>query len=205
MPNKLENQLSRQLGYLERSCMLFDQGYKDEAIRIAVTLRTLFHDTYKPNGKANSVSLLTLLGIKDNTTIKSACPHHEVVNRHRMFAWDPLTIMDDDHNILPLLGKNKKTWSLLAEEWWQYSTSVIIVPGICVSRKDIVLAAANKDGGTHVNKKYPEKYEYLNRGFWRTGQKCHNEHQFTLLRHFAFEVLNSEDLTKNSTYVETEC
>src|ERR687895_2541857 len=37
--------LKRQLGYLETSCKLHDEGNKDEAIRIAGAIRTLFHST----------------------------------------------------------------------------------------------------------------------------------------------------------------
>ncbi|MCK0439193.1 hypothetical protein MUG78_06870 [Gordonia alkaliphila] len=37
--------LSSHIGFLKRSCWLFDQGHEDEALRIATSLRVLFHDT----------------------------------------------------------------------------------------------------------------------------------------------------------------
>lgn len=50
--------LSSHVGFLKRSCWLFDQGHEDEALRIATSLRVLFHDTDA------STSLLTHLGMK---------------------------------------------------------------------------------------------------------------------------------------------
>ena len=56
--NHFQIQLGRQLGFIERSCRDFDAGHKDEAIRIATSLRVLFHDTN------NATSLLTHLKAK---------------------------------------------------------------------------------------------------------------------------------------------
>jgi hypothetical protein len=39
---RLKDQLLRQLGFLERSAFAYDQGHKDEAIRMATVMRTLF-------------------------------------------------------------------------------------------------------------------------------------------------------------------
>src|SRR6266545_3514326 len=41
----MRSQLQRQLGFLKRSCEDFDAGQHDEGLRIAVSLRVLFHDT----------------------------------------------------------------------------------------------------------------------------------------------------------------
>jgi hypothetical protein len=119
-----------------------------------------------------------------------------------MFALDPLTKFGDNKELVPILGSKKTAWFMAAEDWWKNSTVVILVPGECVSRKDIVLAAANKDGGTHVDK-LPEKYDYLNRGFWQTGKNWHSGHQFVLLRQLAFEVLKSPELTSIVSWQES--
>jgi hypothetical protein len=37
--------LFRQLGFLWRSCQAYDEGYIDEAVRIATVIRVLIHDT----------------------------------------------------------------------------------------------------------------------------------------------------------------
>ena len=45
--------LARQLRFIERSCAVYDEGYTDEAIQIAVRIRVILH----PGGK-KSRSLL---------------------------------------------------------------------------------------------------------------------------------------------------
>lgn len=60
-PERMQEHLHTQYGYLARSAELFDLGYVDEAHRLALTLRVLCHD-----GRPPSVSLLTLLGVKDS-------------------------------------------------------------------------------------------------------------------------------------------
>ncbi|MBB3835664.1 hypothetical protein FHR55_003924 [Xanthomonas arboricola] len=58
--SSLDQQLLRQLKYLQSSAKLFDAGDHDEANRLATVMRVLLHDT------AKSKSLLGLLGIKDD-------------------------------------------------------------------------------------------------------------------------------------------
>jgi hypothetical protein len=55
---RYQQELKKQLGFLRRSCQLYDEGEVDEAIRIAVPIRTIIHDT------RNSTSLLTHLNAK---------------------------------------------------------------------------------------------------------------------------------------------
>ena len=45
--------LDRQLRFMENSCLLYDSGHREEAIRLATCLRIIFHDTN------SSTSLLT--------------------------------------------------------------------------------------------------------------------------------------------------
>jgi len=42
-----ELQLDRQLNFLRRSCAAFDGGAFDEAVRIALTIRVLVHNTVR--------------------------------------------------------------------------------------------------------------------------------------------------------------
>jgi hypothetical protein len=55
---EFDQQLKRQTTFLHRSCKIFDDGEYDEAIRLAVTLRVLLHQTKQ------STSLLDHMGIK---------------------------------------------------------------------------------------------------------------------------------------------
>ena len=66
---RYQQDLKKQLGFLQRSCQWYDEGEVDEAIRVAVPIRTIIHDT------RNSTSLLTHLnakGIKLWSSIKGA-------------------------------------------------------------------------------------------------------------------------------------
>jgi hypothetical protein len=66
---RFQKELKKQLGFLERSCQMYDEGHIDEAIRIATILRTLINDT------GRSISLLKHLngtGIRLWSTTHSA-------------------------------------------------------------------------------------------------------------------------------------
>lgn len=62
---RLKIYLVRQLRFLERSAAAFDAGYRDEAIRIATTVRLMVHQTQA------STSLLTLLGARNTVKLVS--------------------------------------------------------------------------------------------------------------------------------------
>lgn len=55
-------QLTRQFEFLTHSCDLYDQGFHDEAIRIATIARVLFHHTYDQVRNRGSIALLRHLG-----------------------------------------------------------------------------------------------------------------------------------------------
>ena len=71
------------------------------------------------------------------------------------------------------------------------------------SRKDIILAAANQDGGAHVDASPNQITQELIRGVGRFGisvgkklKKTELEnHHFPLIRQFSYEVLNSPDVS----------
>ncbi len=61
----LADQLRRQIGFMQRSADMYDNGYDDESIRIATAIRVLVHDT------RSSTSLFTMLGVKASLTLLS--------------------------------------------------------------------------------------------------------------------------------------
>ena len=185
----LHHQLSRQLDFLERSCTLFDGGYPDEAIRIATTLRVIFHQTHK------SESLLNLLGIRDEIRILSTVRQVD----------DEVTALFDGVAILSSSGirANISTYSgaLIGVDSWWNQVVAITSPGIRHTRRSIVLSAANKDGGAHVASALPNDYSALVEGLWHNeDSNCQllgiTNHHFYALRTFASETLNSHDLQK---------
>lgn len=54
------NHLSKQLGFLGRSCEAYDAGYIDEAVRIATVIRVLVHDTNRSNSLLKHLGATTI-------------------------------------------------------------------------------------------------------------------------------------------------
>ena len=65
MPSVLATQLKRQLVFLRNSAAAYDDGALEEAVRIAVVIRVLCHDT------AKSTSLLAHMGLKESIRLVS--------------------------------------------------------------------------------------------------------------------------------------
>lgn len=204
--NNFSAQLTRQLNFLGRSCALFDElGYEDEAIRIAVVLRTIFHQT-----KA-STSLVAHLGNPD-LELPSYIPLD--FNSEEAIFFQGLSVAEIVHTksirLLPLLEKGPPTLANLSfEQWWN---QVVWVSGeLKLTRKTIVLGAANKDGGAHVDENLPENYSRfigedgfmeIPVGIFGTNEvyrySFKNTH-FSSLRQIAWEAMQSDELIKLSS------
>src|SRR5258708_7090311 len=77
----LQNDLVAQMVFLKTSCDTFDTLNQNEALRMAVTLRVLFHDT------PQSSSLLNQLGVKDEIQIEdSSLPSEPQVQANGKFV-----------------------------------------------------------------------------------------------------------------------
>jgi len=187
--------LERQLVFLRNSVAAYDNGCPEEAIRIGVAIRVLCHDTQK------SESLLTKMGRKHTlplvTTAKTV-PNDflETTDFGELMAG-----MTFGHKLEydPVPGDSP---TILCADWWEQP--VFIRDKKAYTRKDVVLAAANKDGGAHVDN--PDaKLQALQEGFWiRTvthadGTKKTEplaDNHFRMLRRFAEELLSSKELLK---------
>jgi len=189
---RMRAQLRRQLGYLERSVRLFDLGYLDEAIRIATCLRVLFHD--RPRDPPTQGSLHKLLGrpvLKLRTTCKPR------TFGPGTFAYDGYLHLPG--NIRPWHEYLTKEEHLPVEAWW--SQVIFVVDRKQVSRKNLVLWAAEKDGGAHADSRLDPGYEALLK-MWTSESSgpdagapavVPHQHLFAL-RRFALEVLASDEL-----------
>lgn len=198
-------ELKNQLSFIENSCSLYDAGSTHEALRIAVALRVIFHDT------RHSISLMTLLERKDSmrlmTTIGSQLSHQELIELKKIqpqFVMIHKPLMLTQKGVTPLLDKYKSNEVAVTEKWW--NELVLINRTFAYSRKDIVLAAANQDGGAHIDPKPSSKTKEL-----KSSQGKHSinnrpfqeitEHHLPLLRQMGYEVLNSKmmvDLAKDT-------
>lgn len=188
------SQLHRHISFLERSCAAFDTGHHEEALRIAVSLRVLFHDTKK------SVSLLTHLGIKDRVSILSTfAPGYTENKESGMISVSmPVWVSTSGDRVAPL-GDTDRSEFIAVKEWW---TEVIMCMNSKMNRRDVALAAANQDGGAHVEASPDSKTNELVAGIGTfsciskgmLSERILDNQHFPLLRQIAYEVLNSPDL-----------
>ncbi|OZF26034.1 hypothetical protein [Rhodococcus sp. 14-2483-1-2] len=185
--SRIGDQFRRQLKYLETSSQLFDHGDTDEAIRLAVTLRVLLHDTYK------SHSLLTQMGVKSglqvlDTAIRGGTEiyaggivvqlEYETEDGTRHLApsgQDGLTeIIPAEDHMSPVIVAPKRLRGheqyVDVDTWWTENVIDSANGPKTFSRRRVVLVMANKDGGAHVDPTGPDA-DYLTfaeRGYGET-------------------------------------
>jgi hypothetical protein len=197
-------QLNKQLDFLTTSCAAYDAGSKDEGVRIATSLRVLFHQT------RNSTSLLTYLHAQ-NITLLSTC---EGVRPGARF-WPNITDIRliPPHLVaefIPKLDTAKSKRYVHFRTWWDREPIYVTHHKgrrISLTRRDIALAAANTDGGAHVDSALGAEYEYILEGAgwsmtWNpedgspsTEVKFQYAH-LSALRQMAYEVLHSPDVLR---------
>ena len=191
----LRDHLCRQLEYLRRSCELYDAGHLDEAVRLAVGIRTLIHDTER------SKSLLRQMHVKDQVMLASSFgfskklpKNFELTSVFPLFAssTEGGTLAPFPLPVPPILMSVNEWWEEMV--WMQESTS---------TRKEIILGTANKEGGAHVQATATETIQELRRGLSAiTSVKINGvevgtpgNYHFILIRQFVHELFNSESLT----------
>lgn len=156
--SELESHLDEHLGFLKSSADAYDRGFGGEAKRIAVSIRVLVHDT------RNSKSLLGQLGRKFGQFVDSAIP----LTPDNKSTHSGLVVA----SIVP--GSGAKYIAFLDDRpggqaaltdfdaWW--STPIFVdSQGRALTRKDLVLAVANQDGGAHVDSELDGTYADLSR------------------------------------------
>jgi len=153
--DKLEH-LRKQIKFISKSSREYDSGDIDEARRIAGHIRALVHDTPK------SHSILGQLGGKDIPFCDTAIPREiGAVGSYQGLVGMELSV-NPRWGWMPLVFTSKEPiedW-LPFDEWWN---AVILddEQGIVFTRRDIVLAVCNQDGGAHVDPELDEPYVKL--------------------------------------------
>lgn len=194
--------LQKQLGFLERSCKSYDEGYIDEGVRIATIIRVLVHDT------KSSTSLLKHMNSKKINILSTTFePSQQTIS---FIGMGMMKIGSSDSSYFPQLGNGPINEFIDLDKWWN---QVVMVLGKeqRISRKKVVLAAANQDGGAHVDSKLTKEYEILSQegasghfGYTNNGIESVRpitDAHLVSLRQMAYEILSSPailDLTKNS-------
>lgn len=157
--------LHEQLDFLIDSCEKFDMGKFHYAKQIAKDIRVLVHQT------RDSTSLLTWLGKQNSMNFCSTAsmPKNAVYFISIVTPTNRIVLNDSgqqsiEHTFLPILNSNKtlgKKW-INFENW--YNHPVLVCKPTSISRKDIILFLANKDGGAHVDSYVDEKIYSLSKG-----------------------------------------
>lgn len=189
--------LREQLDFLKTSCDAFDSGRESESIRIATSLRVLLHDT------RNSISLLRHIRRGDTKMLSSA---RGLKDAKDFIAFEICLASPTPVRAKPLMNSDFLREVPLSQ--WLDGECVFNHKGRPHARRKIILSAANKDGGAHVDSSLEAYYESLSRGEMFpiiTGsltcdgpppfpqgvrQYVRNGH-LALLRQFAFETIAS--------------
>jgi hypothetical protein len=175
-------QLDRQLREIETSAGEYDAGNKDAAIRIAASLREIFHQTGQSTCllahlRGRFIRLLTSVE-KPPYPQEWYSPLAEIENKFS-FPAIHATARPQDQSIIepptfrPMLERKKLTRQVQAPDWWG-NEPAIIQHGKKATRKVIALWAADA-GGPEIKA---------------------NDVHVAALRQMAYEVLKSSELVK---------
>jgi hypothetical protein len=193
--------LRDQLTFISTSCGLFDAGNKREGVRIATNVRILLHDT------RSAVSLLTHLDAKQRITLSTSVegePHPNAVFMTTMVR--STFRVEADGKGTAVYGAQLDPKYLLpmpVDAWW--NQVVYVLGKVRCTRKSLVLDAADKDGGAHVDATLAPNYATMattgERGWWHysqpndpsNSQPVRDVH-LIYLRQIGFEIMNSPDL-----------
>ncbi len=155
--DKLMEQLSAQVYFLQASAASYDSGFKDEAKRMAVALRILFFT------KNRSASLIEQLdGTNKLYYLRTSIPYQE----NNLLTHAGLLQMQLSASqgtmYAPLSGAYQKKWCTFPT-WW----NEIIVKdnkSVTYTRGELICTVADKDGGAHVDPAISEAFANLKSG-----------------------------------------
>jgi hypothetical protein len=159
---ELLGHLKEQIAFMQESAISYDRGFESEAKRLAVVIRVLVHDT------SQSTSLLTLLGRKRQMLFYDSASKYDPRNlaTSNCLTMMKLSTTEGAEYVAPLddlslaRDKNKKR---SFDNWWERLIIYKDNRNNTFTRKKLVLAVANKEGGAHVNPRLDQAYADLSR------------------------------------------
>lgn len=189
--------LKKQIKFLERSCESYDNGYVDEGVRIATIIRVLIHNTKSSTSLLKHLNATTI-----NLATSTTDPSPQTISYMGMGA---IRYENGQIKYLPNLGLLPFSGHVPVSKWWD-QVVMVVDKGHRITRKQIVLGAANNDGGAHVDSKLNKEYEALAQdgvmgvicstsGGVESREPTRDVHLLSL-RQMAFELLNSPELLK---------
>lgn len=153
-----------QLDFLRSSAGAYDAGKEHEAKRLAAVIRTVAHDT------RHSRSLLTQLGVRDRLPFIDRGPPLPPTFRATYISFG-LTVVQmtfgsyGEVYYIPAFDRpnpERLHPPVAFTDWWN-RTVLDDRQGGLFSRKALVLALANKEGGAHIDTALEESYRALTR------------------------------------------
>lgn len=195
MREELLRHLQVQRSFLQRSSELWDQGHREESVRIAVCLRILFHKT------KSQTPLLYQLGYQKKRVLSSV--HRIPLTAIAAFGMGTYRIGPSGAAYLPTFDVVAS--EMYPTEWFEQIVHILDFE-TRLARRDIILGAANKDGGAHVDLKRSDNYAALGQpgavgrlvtypsgSTTQLGISIEDAHSVAI-RQMAHEVLSSPDL-----------
>jgi hypothetical protein len=183
----LEAHLAEQLEFMKLSVDSFDAGHLGEAKRLAVSTRVLLHQT------AVSQCLLGQLGLRQQDFVDTAHPYN------------PRNLLSHHGLVGMKLGRETSYVAFLDEpprrlvkfsDWWDSNLIIADRRGGSFTRRGLVLALSNKDGGAHVDPQLDQTYANLklhNSMGWTVGSSGQEsplpDVELHSMRQIAHEVL----------------
>ena len=144
--------LSEQHSRLKEAVDAYFSGKDAQALNIAITLRVLVHETSK------SRSLLSRL---NQHYWELPIHHRPVLNPNAVFAV-PVTLQvggDGDRRVMRTSLDLPSYRLVPLRQWWNDAYQPIGT--LRLSKKDIILTVADKDGGAHIDAKVPDSHATL--------------------------------------------
>lgn len=188
----LENHLAEHIGFLKLSANAYDLGQSGEAKRLAVSLRVLFHDT------KNSHSLLGQLQ-RLHGSVLSTCIPHDPGNIATHGGLVMVAARGAKSQFVAMLDEAPYRRWLPFTDWWNEHVFVDNRRSV-LSRRDLILAVANQDGGAHVDKSLDAPYAHLSRHnsmgwVWTNATERHPipDPERAAIRQITHEVLRTLD------------
>jgi hypothetical protein len=150
----LLQQLEHQVAFLQGSAESYDKGVRVEAKRLATHIRTLVHDTKR------STSLLLQLRMKDGGFLDSDAERPRgIISSYAGLVG--IRVQPGPAEYVPSFG----TWPVRSVPFTNWWNGVIIadLQRREITRRQLILAVANEDGGAHVAPELDEIYAALSR------------------------------------------
>jgi len=154
----VEQELIDQLTLIRRACAEFDKGFEPIGKHIALSLRVLLHQ------HGQSRSLLDQLGLRSGRFLDTAgaIDPKNLLSQHNLVA---VQLGPAGADYIPLVtsgGFPGGERMIDFVDWWNEPV-LKDGKGRTFSRRDIVSAVANTDGGAHVDPELDEAYMELSR------------------------------------------